>query len=448
MPTNNKNEDLLHSWKEISSYLDCDTRTCLRWEKQLGLPVHRISDSSKSRVFAYKEELDKWLKERGSNNLTTKRTIFRGIFEKKRAVILSLLIIVIIAVYFVFIEITRSRQPVDFAIQNSTLIILNEKGKELWRYETGIENLKDEQSYRSHYQFKRLDDTGKSYSSPWLIIKDINLDKKKEVLFSIQTQDEMNEGELICFNYTGKEIWRFSSGKQLKFGQIEYSGDYRIVGFFACDLNLDGKLEIIMSSIQRYNFPCQLVVLDSEGNLLGEYWNSGYLNKFDFVDLNEDGKKEIIAAGQNNEYKKACMVVFDQFSLQGSSPQSGNFKSEELKNGSEKYYILFPRTEIDLVLSPEMEAINTISILHNKKIEVNTVSSRLYYTLDFYLAFDSIRFSHFFERQHMFALNKGTINSTLDQEYKNNLARGILYYNGTEWTNKHAMSNPWNPPEN
>ena len=98
MPTNNKNEDLLHSWKEISSYLDCDTRTCLRWEKQLGLPVHRISDSSKSRVFAYKEELDKWLKERGSNNLTTKRTIFRGIFRKKRAVILSLLIIAIIAV--------------------------------------------------------------------------------------------------------------------------------------------------------------------------------------------------------------------------------------------------------------------------------------------------------------------------------------------------------------
>ena len=63
MKENNKeNNDLLSSWKEIAVYLNCDVRTCQRWETKLGLPVYRIDDSSKSSIFAYKEELDVWLK--------------------------------------------------------------------------------------------------------------------------------------------------------------------------------------------------------------------------------------------------------------------------------------------------------------------------------------------------------------------------------------------------
>jgi len=60
---NNTLKDRFSTWKEIAVYLDCDVRTCQRWERKLGLPVHRLDpDSSKTRVFAYKGELDEWLK--------------------------------------------------------------------------------------------------------------------------------------------------------------------------------------------------------------------------------------------------------------------------------------------------------------------------------------------------------------------------------------------------
>jgi hypothetical protein len=50
------------SWKEISLYLKRSTRTCFQWSKDLGLPVYRINKTSKrSRVFAFKSEIDKWL---------------------------------------------------------------------------------------------------------------------------------------------------------------------------------------------------------------------------------------------------------------------------------------------------------------------------------------------------------------------------------------------------
>lgn len=71
---------LLHSWKEISSYLDCSVRTCHRWEEELDLPVHRLDGTPKARVFAYPDELDRWLEEKlgTSGDRAKKRPILAG----------------------------------------------------------------------------------------------------------------------------------------------------------------------------------------------------------------------------------------------------------------------------------------------------------------------------------------------------------------------------------
>jgi len=54
-------KEILDSWKEIAVYLNRSVRTCQRFEKKLGLPINRIDDSHRARVFAYKEEIDHWL---------------------------------------------------------------------------------------------------------------------------------------------------------------------------------------------------------------------------------------------------------------------------------------------------------------------------------------------------------------------------------------------------
>ena len=52
---------VLRSWKDISSYLKQSIKTCRRWELELGLPIHRLEDTPKARVFAFTDELDRWL---------------------------------------------------------------------------------------------------------------------------------------------------------------------------------------------------------------------------------------------------------------------------------------------------------------------------------------------------------------------------------------------------
>jgi len=54
----------LDSWKEIVVYLKKSEKTCRLWERKFGLPVHRIADSPKAHVFAYADEIDRWLQDK------------------------------------------------------------------------------------------------------------------------------------------------------------------------------------------------------------------------------------------------------------------------------------------------------------------------------------------------------------------------------------------------
>lgn len=55
---------ILESWKEISEYLRHSIKTCQRWEKKFGLPVHRFDETVKGRVYADPAELEIWKREK------------------------------------------------------------------------------------------------------------------------------------------------------------------------------------------------------------------------------------------------------------------------------------------------------------------------------------------------------------------------------------------------
>lgn len=52
----------LDSWKEIASFFGRDERTVKRWEHSRGLPVRRIPGSGRSPVYAYRHDLETWLR--------------------------------------------------------------------------------------------------------------------------------------------------------------------------------------------------------------------------------------------------------------------------------------------------------------------------------------------------------------------------------------------------
>jgi len=58
----------LDSWKEIAAYLGRGTRTVQRWEREQGMPVHRLrlAGQKQGSVYAYRTELDAWWRQHGS----------------------------------------------------------------------------------------------------------------------------------------------------------------------------------------------------------------------------------------------------------------------------------------------------------------------------------------------------------------------------------------------
>lgn len=54
---------ILNSWKEIANYMGRGVRTVQRWERDLGLPVHRPKGKDRSAVLAFPEEVDEWLQQ-------------------------------------------------------------------------------------------------------------------------------------------------------------------------------------------------------------------------------------------------------------------------------------------------------------------------------------------------------------------------------------------------
>ena len=438
----------LASWKEISAYLGYDIRTCYRWEKSLGLPVHRLGGPQKSRVFAYKDELDLWMRKGGSRDSRDAQVAAPSMAPgwKRKAIFFAAGFLGLTGFILTVKRLSAyPPSPVDFHIEDSQFVALDRRGRELWRVDTRLPNLCDQAEYRDHFQInRRTPDNIRIF--PQLLIKDLDGDGRSEVLLSIQTQDETAEGILECYGATGTKLWSFEAGLERRYGNRVYSRDYRIKGLDLRDINKDGRTEVIVLSYHKPDFPCQLVILDAAGKKLGEYWNTGYFNDFSYLDIDEDGVEEILAVGINNEYGKGCLAVFAVDRIAGGSPQrSAEYISPDIAPGTELAYLLFPRTDVDLAEVP-VESIMTIDVLRNKHYNLTALISRIYFELKPDLAIVQVHSSHDFQKRHAEAVREGRVRSRLDPDYFERLRRGALYWNGTAWVSERT-ANLRNYPE-
>src|SRR5262245_55732654 len=57
-------EGRLDSWKEIAAYLGRGSRTVQRWEREEGLPVHRLAHDKRGSIYARRDELASWWESR------------------------------------------------------------------------------------------------------------------------------------------------------------------------------------------------------------------------------------------------------------------------------------------------------------------------------------------------------------------------------------------------
>jgi hypothetical protein len=270
-----KNGERLIGIKAIAHYLDMSVRNVYYWEKNLGLPIHRISSSGGYRIYATKTELDKWLNTKDINH-------FKKAKLNKIIVLAHIPIIIALVALFSFIQ-TRKNRPVapeHLSYDRNVVFVKDSSGKVLWEF--SMKNVIDK------------------FTMNFVVdMEDIDGDTCKEVVAC--TYDISRDAHFITlFENNGSILWERTISSDRSFNHIEIDNYYRPSPVRFARTN-SGEVFVISKWNHMERFLSIIASHDLEGNLMSQYLHTGNLTStLELTDVNRDGEKEILFTGTNN----------------------------------------------------------------------------------------------------------------------------------------------------
>jgi excisionase family DNA binding protein len=251
----------LHSWKEIAQYLGVTERTAQKWERERGLPVHRMP-GEKGRVVAWLDELDRW---RSSGLDKPAWWVSVGFWRVFALTSAAVLLAVTLGVALDFLLRTRAGPPVRFVLEGRSLRALDANGREAWR--TLLEQPAAEGVSPAYWLSRRL---------AWF--GDLNADGRTEFLYAHHPDSYSTAGDtLICYSHTGRVLWRYRNTRTVASRSERFAPPWLVAFVMPLPPSPGGARRVLVVTHHLSWYPAQVAVLSSEGRLLGEYWHSGHI---------------------------------------------------------------------------------------------------------------------------------------------------------------------------
>ncbi len=297
------------------------------------------------------------------------------------------------------------------------------------------------------------------YADKRIIIEDINDDGIKEILYlNTSNLDNIKKRSIYCYQPSNHLMWSYTMPEKNLFYKNQgenFTDNSMIIAIsIISDLNTRFKKILYYGNYNDY-FPYNIGLLDCNGKFISEFINSGHTGKISIFDIDNDGKDEIIASGQNNLkiFNCACFIIFDPEFLSGVSPETNPFGDNRI--GLEKYYILLPRTVVlenaNLLTGNESSKMprNEASSILNRQKSNTLVSSRetndtpspsILYYFDDKMNLTDIDADDYFEIAYNQLLEKKIIPDITLDEYLNTLKEKILWWDGEQFENKPVLN--------
>ncbi len=342
----------------------------------------------------------------------------------------------------------RDAQPADFRMAGRTLVIVNKAGRELWRYDAGLEKPAGERFYRNRFRGEEAPpENGFAVRGalPLLLIQDLDGDGRKEVLFAPRDAESGEGADLVLIDGRGAVRWVFPAGLEARIGTRPCPPDYQASFIETRDFDRDGTREILFAARALREPVTRVVLLNPKKEILGEYWNSGDLDLAGFADLNRDGREEIILAGRNEEFRQPCLIVFEALAMDGCSPQGPEFRIAGRGRGSEIYALRFPSAPVGPRVNPGA-AFTSMTVLKGGAIRLAGANSGEVYIFDDSLRLRAVVSELENERRPVGPSPDGWLGEMSSRRVSAAEAgRLVLYYDGAgkRWVDRPAMSNLW-----
>jgi hypothetical protein len=321
------------------------------------------------------------------------------------------------------------------------LVVYNKSGDELWKKHIGI-------GYDAE---KLLTGEPKYEPDKYLVAVDVGGDHDKGVIaaFGLLSGSELwpMRDAVVCYNSDESTRWVTKLGRQMTFGTELYSDGYSVRQILVGARSETGAVDVLALATHYAYYPSAIARLDaSTGRVLDEYWHSGLLAALDYRDLDGDGIAELVAVGENNAYDMASLAVLDPRALSGHSPASPAYTPQRIPVGTEKYYLLFSRCDVQKVASHKRNVSERAKLTNDGLLRVEVAENvdnawcPLFYFFNPSMECVRVEADDSFITLHHKLEAQGKLTRKLDAQYYEELRQGILYWDGERFVNYPTMN--------
>lgn len=343
--------DRLESWKQIAGFIERDERTAMRWAKELGMPVQRISASKRSRIYASRNEIQAWqFSQRAQPKPVSPAEIQSppGRRSWSRAWVITVLITAVVVTAFMVwqtlgagfgsvLGFGHKLPPVQASFTETGVETFDRYGKHLWTYNLG----------RS---VSRIRSPGRQTTD---CIRIADLQDRNSVLVAVPFRvgndpDGAPQSELYCFSSSGRRLWSYVPRQTFRFGDHDLAGPWDTETIF---ISGQGPTALIWVAFSQYPWGNSYVVAINPVTGLATL---RFVNTGDIRSLNElrtSNATYLVAGGFNNEHDSGILAFIDERKQFAASPQTTDtrHKCVSCPAGEPDYYFVLPRSELNKV---------------------------------------------------------------------------------------------------
>lgn len=306
-----------------------DVRTVLRWEKERGLPVHRIPGPTGRVVFAYTHELDDWANgERQAAPTPSEWTDLPPVTapvlltHRSRRWHVTAALAVCAAALIARTALHTSEPPsLRLEVRPDAITALRLDGTTQWRH-----------AFPAGEQAGLL-------ATPEHAVAHLDSGYLAATVAE-NIKGTARGGQLYEFSLDGQVRRTFAFDDQMTLGGAKYGPPWALTAFRVVPT---GGHRIAVAAHHYEWWTSMVTILDDEWNRRGTFVNAGWIEGLSWV----DGGR-LVVSGFSNPRNGGMIALLDAQALNGQSPPAGDqFTCESCASGRPLRYVVMPRSEVN-----------------------------------------------------------------------------------------------------
>jgi|WetSurMetagenome_2_1015567.scaffolds.fasta_scaffold04287_7 hypothetical protein len=298
----------------------------------------------------------------------------------------------------------------------------------------------------------REQSSGLKYS----VVADLDGDGKNEVITTVPVAGIGTTGLPVLAVFSAKKevLFRRPYEGSVVFRGTEYVEPFGFHHLVVSDSQVTGSHEIVVQ-IDNGRSTNALLRISGGNNIVGEYWHFGAIHALYAEDVNDDGKPELVACGQNDVGENggerfAFLAVIDPAKITGKTESACTPGFGFARSQAELLYMRFPETDLnrafrssafsERMCTNPAQAHARMVWFAGAKDSTNALAFEYVLLGDF--ACTEVKSTDQTNRLHEQLAQQGRVKGKIDSTYLENLRKGVRYFDGKEWRKEVVRMNP------